>query len=779
VQYQPLTGQILGTEDCLYLNVWRPASYQTRPPVYVWIHGGGNSTGSATYVKYYRGHRLAAAGNLVFVSVNYRLGPLGWFSHPALREGRSPEDDSGNFGTLDIIQALRWIRDNIAAFGGDPGTVLIAGESAGAMNVLSLLTCPAAAGLFHRAVIQSGVVSTTSPEQAEGRARRAILRLLEKNGLARDPRQAEELLASPERLRAFLRDCTGRQLLRCYSPGPSGMIDNPSIITDGTVLPDDGYAALERGDYPGKVPLIDFEAMVNTWELLASSPADTRAALDLLRLLFRRGEYREVVRRAEERLATAPRTQAAPAAGPTEATSRLITLYLKGLAEVALKRHGEAIESLGGISPPETAAAGLSVIDPYVLYYRAWASYRRGDLATARDQLFGLIDAYPSHALRQEAVYLAGWCLFSLSDHRRALAFFKDASAGVGPRAERATLLSGKSLAALGRLDEALAVFQALGRKPGELADDARLEAAAALAALGRVDEAASAYRDLAAAYPSSPLAEEALYRRGTLFREAGRQADAAAAFTDYRTRFPAGGQADGALYWGGLSSLENGHPFGAVLLWEILIDRHRASPYRPDAIRRTAAIYEQRSEAGRSLALLEKLAAEYPDEAADAREKARQLRLVLAGLGEREASLTVRIDREGGAGSAAGRAAMLELAVLYIHERNTKLEDAGRLLASVLASGDAALAARARYSLGELRDRKGEPVEAAREFLAAAVAAPDDADLAPSALYRAAEAMSRAGKREDARGLIERLERSFPGSPWTLEARRLQEASR
>jgi para-nitrobenzyl esterase len=277
VQYLPLTRQILGTEDCLYLNVWRPASYQTHLPVYVWIHGGGNSTGSATYVKYYRGHRLAAAGNLVFVSVNYRLGPLGWFSHPALREGRSAEDDSGNFGTLDLVQALRWIRDNIAAFGGDPGTVTIAGESAGAMNVLSLLASPLAAGLFHRAVIQSGVVTTTSPEEGEARARRAILRLLEKNGLAGDPRQAEELLASlpPERLRAFLRDCPARQLLRCYSPGPSGMIDNPSLITDGTVLPKEGYTVLERGDYPGKVPLIigSNQEEMKVFLYLAGSPS--------------------------------------------------------------------------------------------------------------------------------------------------------------------------------------------------------------------------------------------------------------------------------------------------------------------------------------------------------------------------------------------------------------------------------------------------------------------------------------------------------------------------
>jgi len=258
VQYLPLTGRIIGTEDCLYLNIWRPRSYQTRLPVYVWIHGGGNSTGSANYVKYYLGHNLAAAGNQVFVSVNYRLGPLGWFSHPALREGRSAEDDSGNFGTLDLIQALRWIRDNIAAFGGDPQTVLIAGESAGAMNVLSLLVSPLAAGLFHRAVIQSGLVSTSSPAEAEQRARRAILRLLEKTGEARGPQQAESLLASmpAEQLHAFLRGIPARKLLRCYSSSPSGMIDNPSIITDGTVLPADGYASLERGDYPGKVPIL-------------------------------------------------------------------------------------------------------------------------------------------------------------------------------------------------------------------------------------------------------------------------------------------------------------------------------------------------------------------------------------------------------------------------------------------------------------------------------------------------------------------------------------------
>ncbi len=502
-------------------------------------------------------------------------------------------------------------------------------------------------------------------------------------------------------------------------------------------------------------------------ELLASSPGDQRASLDLIRILFSRGDYREVVRRAE-------------AAGtPSQPYGRVATRYYKALAEVALKRHGEALESLQALTPAETKAAGLSALDPYVLYYTAWAQYRRGNLTAARDVLFKLIDAYPAHSLRQESLYLAGWCLFSLSDHRRALAFFKEVSESSGPRAEAATLLYGKSLAALGRNEEALPVFQALGRSRGDLADDGRFEAAATLAALGRVEAAAAAYREVATAFPASPLAEEAMYRRGALFREANRSADAAAAFTDYRTRFPTGAQVDGALYWGGLSSLESGHPFGAVLLWEMLVDRYRVSPYRVDALKRMAAIYEQRGEPDRALALLQKLASDYPEEAAGARESIQRLRLVQAGSGEREAALQVRIQREGGASSAAGRAAMLELAGLYVHGRPAKPEEAQRLLAAVLGSGDAALTARARYLSGELRDSKGETVEAAREFLAAAVAAPNDVDLAPSALYRAAEAMSRAGKREDARQLVERLERSFPGSSWTLEARRLLEVSR
>jgi para-nitrobenzyl esterase len=138
-------------EDCLTLNVWTPALDGARP-VMVWIHGGGFTAGSGAS-GLYRGDRLAARGDVVVVTINYRLGILGFLAHPGFAEGGEP---AGNWGLLDQIAALRWVRDNIAAFGGDPGNVTVFGESAGSISVNALLAAPAAAGLFHQAIAQSG-----------------------------------------------------------------------------------------------------------------------------------------------------------------------------------------------------------------------------------------------------------------------------------------------------------------------------------------------------------------------------------------------------------------------------------------------------------------------------------------------------------------------------------------------------------------------------------------------------------------------------------------------
>ncbi|UAL09261.1 carboxylesterase/lipase family protein [Caulobacter segnis] len=144
------------SEDCLSLNVWTPARAQGRGgklPVMVWIHGGALVGGSGSE-PLYDGAKLASQG-IVLVSINYRLGLLGYFAHPAL-SAESPQHLSGNYGLLDQIEALRWVRDNIGAFGGDPGQVTIAGESAGGLSVIALLASPQAKGLFQKAIVQSG-----------------------------------------------------------------------------------------------------------------------------------------------------------------------------------------------------------------------------------------------------------------------------------------------------------------------------------------------------------------------------------------------------------------------------------------------------------------------------------------------------------------------------------------------------------------------------------------------------------------------------------------------
>ena len=150
-------------EDCLTLNVWTPAADAARRPVMVWIHGGGFSTGGANRAMY-EGAALAREGDLVFVSINYRLGVLGLLTHPALRDEASGVD--GNWALLDQRAALEWVRDNIAAFGGDPEAVTLFGESAGGASTALQCVAPGSKGLFARAIVQSASPEPISREQS-------------------------------------------------------------------------------------------------------------------------------------------------------------------------------------------------------------------------------------------------------------------------------------------------------------------------------------------------------------------------------------------------------------------------------------------------------------------------------------------------------------------------------------------------------------------------------------------------------------------------------------
>lgn len=243
-------GEIVGSEDCLYLDVYAPAmspeaARNARLPVMVWIHGGGNTWGRADQ---YNAAAMAARRKVVVVVIQYRLGALGWFAHDALRRSAAePLDGSANFGTLDQIRALHWVRDEIAAFGGDPGLVTVFGESAGGHNVAALLASPLARGLFQRAIIQSGSFRTETLAAAEGasgdnpNAAVPVARRIVGDGGAIS---AEALRAAP--LQAVLGAYSKRR----------GDYDPPRVIADGVVIPEGGILqALGSPDYR-PVPLM-------------------------------------------------------------------------------------------------------------------------------------------------------------------------------------------------------------------------------------------------------------------------------------------------------------------------------------------------------------------------------------------------------------------------------------------------------------------------------------------------------------------------------------------
>lgn len=255
-QFMPFLGSI-GSEDCLYLNIWRPETSETGLPVYFYIHGGGNSIGSSAEVAYY-GNAVVGRSNLLYISVNYRLGAMGWFIHPAVTGDGSPEDKSGNFGTLDLIKALEWVRDNIKAFGGDPDNVTIAGESGGAFNVLSLLISPTAKGLFHNAIAESGLSHIWSTNTAKSQSNVLLISLLIKDRKVKNQEVAKQLIdkMSAQEVNEYFRSKSAFQITKVIPKMDFGMADWRNIFTDGTVIPKEGYDVFLTGDWANKVPLI-------------------------------------------------------------------------------------------------------------------------------------------------------------------------------------------------------------------------------------------------------------------------------------------------------------------------------------------------------------------------------------------------------------------------------------------------------------------------------------------------------------------------------------------
>ncbi|MFZ8931885.1 MAG: carboxylesterase/lipase family protein [Pseudomonadales bacterium] len=250
------------SEDCLYLNVWT-ANPKGKAPVMVWIHGGGLTRGTGA-TDAYDGAALARQG-VVVVTINYRLGVMGFLAHPAL-SATDPESVSGNYGFLDQAQALRWVRDHIGAFGGDPSQVTIFGESAGARSVHALLAMPSARGLFHRAIAQSG--GGFSPTQAL--------------------RDEVHGLRSAEAWGMELGDRLGSQSVEALRALPAGEVQRAAeglglpltTVVDGVVMPMQP-GDLYRAGQMAKVPvLLGFNKDEGTSLTAPSQRPKTREALN-------------------------------------------------------------------------------------------------------------------------------------------------------------------------------------------------------------------------------------------------------------------------------------------------------------------------------------------------------------------------------------------------------------------------------------------------------------------------------------------------------------------
>ncbi len=226
------------SEDCLYLNVWTAAPGSGARPVMVWIHGGSNLHGSGAS-NWYDGAALARRG-VVVVSVNYRLGVFGFLAHPALA-AESPNGSAGNYGLMDQLEALRWVKRNIGAFGGDPSRVTVFGESAGSIDIMHLMASPQAKGLFHRAIAESGAPMAPMLDLKTSGGFGVALAKLVGADTARDQlaalraKPAADLLAAQDRMFA------------------TGMLVGPNV--DGWVLSDMTARIFERGEQL-KVPLL-------------------------------------------------------------------------------------------------------------------------------------------------------------------------------------------------------------------------------------------------------------------------------------------------------------------------------------------------------------------------------------------------------------------------------------------------------------------------------------------------------------------------------------------
>jgi len=251
-------GDFVGTEDCLYLDIHKPKKHEGKLPVMFWIHGGGNTSG---YKDIYDFSKIVKKHDVIVVRINYRLGPFGWFYHPSIQGLQNGIDKTSNFGTLDIISALRWVNQNIEFFGGDSENITIFGESAGGHNVLSLLVSQKANGLFHKAISMSGYTTTINQEKSYKQDKQSstsdfsswnvVNMILDDKNL---PKIQESF--SKNELRDILLTLSTEDFFKHFS-NREPYQELPLLQSDGIVIPKQGLRkALSNPKYIKDIPVI-------------------------------------------------------------------------------------------------------------------------------------------------------------------------------------------------------------------------------------------------------------------------------------------------------------------------------------------------------------------------------------------------------------------------------------------------------------------------------------------------------------------------------------------
>jgi para-nitrobenzyl esterase len=264
-------GELVGSEDCLYLNVWTPLNAlepsSGKIPVMVWIHGGSNVSGNADF---YDPSELVRTQDVIVVSINYRLGPFGWFRHPDINSNSlNAEDQSGNYGNLDTIQALEWVQKNIGYFGGDSSNVTIFGESAGGYNVAALLSAKNVKGLFHKAIIQSGGIKPGDIEHSESylennlpwknySSRELVNQLILDKGMAPDRDSATSLQEdmSDNEIEELMRNASAVEVYEAYLTTKINTNEMLRPFPDGFVLSELGIIGSLESGFNDDIPIM-------------------------------------------------------------------------------------------------------------------------------------------------------------------------------------------------------------------------------------------------------------------------------------------------------------------------------------------------------------------------------------------------------------------------------------------------------------------------------------------------------------------------------------------